>query len=235
MNENVKKIREYLLSKGLDEEYIDDCMGSSVYLAMEIMEYAHRNQKRENGEDYANHPGRCLITYRNLIGIGADGLGCIDRDLLDENRIPFDGVQEVCLLHDVIEDTEFSFEDVRNIYIDCGFKLYFDANIGDPLKRITHDKKVPYAEYVWICMMNPVSALVKLIDMNDNLRILDLVEFGKKQLERAQKYLGCSCGINDYYHFIEHMAKYRQEYQAMYGNENDSQIGEQNDEDVPTK
>ncbi len=226
MNENLKKIREYLLSKGVKEETIDSGMGSSVYLAMEIMEYAHRNQKRENGEDYANHPSRCLTTYRILIGIGANGEGMMDRDLLEENGIPFSGVQEVCLLHDVVEDSELSFEDVRDIYRECGFGWYFSACIGDALKRITHDKKVPYAEYVATCLANPVSALVKLIDMDDNLRILDLVEFGDRELKRAEKYLGCSAGINNCYHFVEKLAKYRKEFKAQCENEEGSATAE---------
>ena len=115
MNKNLEKIREYLIEMGVDEKTINNGMTSSVYLAMEIMEYAHRNQKRENGEDYANHPARCLTTYRELIGIGPDGDRVMDKDIMIKNRVPFDGVQEVCLLHDVVEDTEFTLNDVRDI------------------------------------------------------------------------------------------------------------------------
>lgn len=146
MNENLRRIKKYLLSVGVKEETIEDGRRSSVYLAMEIMEYSHRNQKRENGEDYANHPGRCLTRYREWIGIGPDGDRALDKDLLEQNGIPFDGVQEVCLLHDVVEDTELSLDDVRDIYVECGFKNYFDAYILDALKRITHDKAMGYEE-----------------------------------------------------------------------------------------
>ena len=209
MNENLKKIHEYLMSRGVEEETLLGSDTSSVYLAMEIMEYAHRNQKRENGEDYANHPARCLTTYRQLINIGPDGDGYMDEELLFRCNVPYWGIQEVCLLHDVIEDTEFTIDDVRDIYIDCGFEDYFDMYIEPALKRITHDKSMSYGDYIKICLENPISALVKLIDMQDNLRILDLISYNEKKYDRAQGYLFWTFIINDTYHFVENAKKYR--------------------------
>lgn len=211
MNKNLEKIRDYLIERGVDEKTIDGGMTSSVYLAMEIMEYAHRNQKRENGEDYANHPARCLTTYRELIGIGPDGDRVMDKDLLYHNNVPFDGVQEVCLLHDVVEDTEFTLDDVREIYVECGFEKYFDMYIKDALERITHNKAVDYGDYIKICLKNPISALVKLIDMEDNLRILDLIKYDEERYRRAQGYLFWAFIINDAYHFVENIENYKKQ------------------------
>lgn len=211
MNKNLEKIREYLIGMGVDEKTINSGTTSSVYLAMEIMEYAHRNQKRENGEDYANHPARCLTTYRELVGIGPDGDRIMDKDLIIKNNVPFDGVQEVCLLHDVVEDTEFTLDDVRDIYVECGFENYFDMYIKDALKRITQDKTVDYGDYIKICLKNPISALVKLIDMEDNLRILDLVKYDEERYHRAQGYLFWTFVINEAYHFVENAEKYKKQ------------------------
>ncbi len=211
MNKNLEKIREYLIKMGVDEKTINNGMTSSVYLAMEIMEYAHRNQKRENGEDYANHPARCLTTYRELISIGPDGDRVMDKDIMIKNRVPFDGVQEVCLLHDVVEDTELTLNDVRDIYVECGFENYFDMYIKDALERITHDKAVDYGEYIKICLKNPISALVKMIDMEDNLRILDLVKYDEERYHRAQGYLFWTFVINEAYHFVENAEKYKKQ------------------------
>ena len=209
MNEKLKKIHEYLLSKGVEEKTILNADTSSVYLAMEIMEYAHREQKRENGEDYANHPARCLTTYRELIGIGPNGDRVMDKDLLYRNNVPFDGVQEVCLLHDVIEDTEFTIDDIKEIYSDCGFDKYFDLYIEQPLMYITHNKEVDYGDYIKVCLKHPTSALVKMIDMQDNLRILDLTKYDEERYHRAQGYLFYSFIINEGYHFIENVQKYK--------------------------
>ena len=170
------------------------------------MEYAHRNQKRENGEDYANHPSRVLDTYQRLVGID---IGYFDKDLSYKYGIPYDGVQEVCLLHDVVEDTEFSIEEVRDIYVDCGFEKYFNLYIKEALKNITHDKAVDYGDYIKICIKNPISALVKLMDMQDNLRILDLIKYDEERYKRAQGYLFWTFVLNDVYHFLENAEKYR--------------------------
>lgn len=212
MNKNLEKIREYLIKMGVDKKTINNGMTSPVYLAMEIMEYAHRNQKRENGEDYANHPARCLTTYRELIGIGPDGDRVMDKDIMIKNRVPFDGVQEVCLLHDVVEDTELTLNDVRDIYVECGFEKYFDMYIKDALERITHNKSVDYGEYIKICLKNPISALVKMIDMEDNLRLLDLIKYDEERYLRAQGYLFWTFIINNAYHFIENIENYKKQF-----------------------
>ena len=212
MNENLKKIHEYLMGKGVDEKQLLEYDTSSVYLAMEIMEYAHRDQKRENGQDYANHPARCLEVYRELVGIKPHDFFCIDKDLMYKYNVPYDGVQEVCLLHDVVEDTEFTLDDVRDIYVDFGFEEYFDIYINDALKRITHDKSVDYGEYIKVVLKNPISALVKMIDMQDNLRILDLVKYDEERYHRAQGYLFWPFIINDAYHFVENTERYRKAF-----------------------
>ena len=176
------------------------------------MEYAHRNQKRENGEDYAEHPSRVLENYRKLVGIKPNDYFCIDEDMMAHNLIPYDGVQEVCLLHDVIEDTDFTIEELREIYIECGFEKYFDLYIEDALRKITHDKSMDYEEYIKICLKNPISAIVKMMDLQDNLRVIDLIDLNEEKYNRAKGYLSWILMINDKYQFLENANKYRKEY-----------------------
>ena len=197
------------MSRGTSEKALLAADKSSVYLAMEIMEYAHKDQKRENGEEYANHPARCLVTYRDLIGLSPEGNGNIDEDLICRYRVPFKGVQEVCLLHDVVEDTEFTLEDIKDIYTECGLEEYFIMYIEDALTRITHDKTVDYADYIKICLRNPISALVKMLDLNDNLNVLSLTRYDEERYHRAQGYLFYTLIINDAYHFVECANEYR--------------------------
>ena len=212
MNKKLIQIHEYLINKGADEETLLEWDSSSVYLSMEIMEYAHRNQKRENGEDYAEHPSRVLENYRKLVGIKPNDYFCIDEDMMAHNLIPYDGVQEVCLLHDVIEDTDFTIEELREIYIECGFEQYFDLYIEDALRKITHDKSIDYGEYIKICLKNPISAIVKMMDLQDNLRVIDLIDLNEDKYNRAKGYLSWILIINDKYHFLENANKYRKEY-----------------------
>lgn len=217
MNNNLEKIHQYLLKCGFKKEEILNLDTSPVYLAAEIAEYAHLNQKRENGEDYINHPIRCLNKYRELLGITPDDY-FIGKDLIHVSNIPFPGVQELCLLHDVIEDTSFSLNDIRNIYIECGFKEYFDCYIKDALLCITHDKTIKYDEYIKKCLTNPIAAIVKMIDLQDNLHVLDLNEFNKAKYHRSQKYLYYIYLINKTYRFIENIDKYRKELKKLNGN-----------------
>lgn len=212
MNKKLIKIHEYLIDKGADEETLLEWDSSSVYLAMEIMEYAHRNQKRENGEDYAEHLSRVLENYRKLVGIKPNDYFCIDEDMMAHNLIPYDGVQEVCLLHDVIEDTDFTIEELREIYIECGFEKYFDLYIEDALIKITHDKSMDYGEYINICLKNPISAIVKMMDLQDNLRVIDLIDLNEDKYNRTKGYLSWILVINDKYHFLENANKYRKEF-----------------------
>ena len=212
MNKNLQKIHEYLLKKGVDEEALATYDSSSVYLAMEIMEYAHRNQKRENGEEYALHPSRVLENYRNLVGITPNDYFCIDEDLMSKYQIPYDGVQEVCLLHDVIEDTEFSLEDVKDIYVECGLGNHFDIYIKSPLEYITHDKSMNYDDYIKICLKSPISAIVKMMDLQDNLRVIDLIKLNQTNFNRSHNYLSYIYVINGTYHFLENVAKYRKDF-----------------------
>jgi (p)ppGpp synthase/HD superfamily hydrolase len=212
MNKNLKKIHDYLLGTGIKEDRLRRSDESSVYLAMEIMEYAHRNQKRENGEDYANHPARVLENYRNLVGIEPGDFFCMDDELMHKHNVPYKGVQEVCLLHDVVEDTEFTIDDIGEIYKECGFDGFFRAYIEDALKRITHDKTVPYLDYIKVCLKNPISALVKMMDLQDNLRVIDLVELNEENYKRANDYLYYIYIINDIYHFLENVKTYKDEF-----------------------
>lgn len=137
----LQEIHNYLISLGKSEEELKELDQYSVYLSMEIMEYAHRNQTRDNGEDYANHPSRCMQSYRELVGIVPDDYYCIDKDLMYEYGIPYDGVQEVCLLHDVTINSDLTIDDIEEIFNECDLGLYFRLYIKKALNNISHNNE----------------------------------------------------------------------------------------------
>ena len=209
----LKKINEYILkNSNLTEKELLEFETTSVGLAKAICEYAHRDQKRENGEDYANHPFQLLQEYRRFVGIIEDDPFCIDSDLLWKNGIPFDGVQEVCLLHDVIEDTEFTFDDVKKLFTDQGLETYYKTYIESPLKLITHDKSMPYDQYIKLVLEHPTSALVKLLDLYNNLNPLTLVDLNEKVIKRMLNYEAYIVQILCNYNFVNAIARYREEF-----------------------
>ena len=192
-------------------------------LAKKIMEKAHKNQTRVSGEPYKLHPIRCFNNYAALIGyLDEPETKCYQ---LEEDGIPFFGVVEVALLHDVIEDTPFTIEKIEKLFQEEGLSSYFHKRIKDALERITHDKTMDYPSYIEICMGNPISALCKMLDLQDNLYVLSLSKLDAKNYKRAKNYLKYIYQINNKYHFIERTQKYRQEhYQKKNRNKRSSSI-----------
>ena len=86
----------------------------------------------------------------------------------------------VALLHDVVEDTKYTLDDIA--------ARGFGQDVVDALALMTHDKNVPYLEYVAKLKNNPVARAVKLADLahNSDPTRLDVVD--EKAEERFEKY-----------------------------------------------
>ena len=86
------------------------------------------------------------------------------------------------LLHDVVEDSETTFEDL------C--EMGFDKKIVEALKLLTHDPKVEYMDYVKALKNNPIARAVKLADLrhNSDMSRLDPESIDEYAIKRAEKY-----------------------------------------------
>ena len=87
----------------------------------------------------------------------------------------------VALLHDVVEDTEFTIDDLK----DQGYS----GEVLDALVLLTHDPDEPYLKYIERVRENPIARKVKLADLahNSDPTRLDR-EPTEKDLERLEKY-----------------------------------------------
>lgn len=86
----------------------------------------------------------------------------------------------VALLHDVIEDTDMTL---------IKLKAYgFDDDILEALRLMTHDKSIPYMNYVRAIKENPIATKVKLADLKHNSDLTRLESVSDKDLKRAEKY-----------------------------------------------
>ena len=85
------------------------------------------------------------------------------------------------LLHDVVEDTDYTFEDLE--------AMGFGDRVMRAIRLLTHDDAVPYMDYVREIKSDPLAVKVKLADLahNSDLTRLDH-EPTEKDLERYQKY-----------------------------------------------
>ena len=86
----------------------------------------------------------------------------------------------VALLHDVVEDTDYTIEDLT--------AMGFDKAVTDAIALMTHADGVDYMDYVRAIKENPIAKAVKLADLthNSDLSRLDIID--EKALQRVKKY-----------------------------------------------
>lgn len=191
--------------KNTFKEKYDKVMKSTLGISKAIAFVAHKSQFRLNNEPYFNHPANMIDKYAELLQFSNENFS-LDNVVI--HGIPFFGVMELCYLHDVIEDTEYTFEDIKAIFEKHGYLNEFNEDLATSLVLITHDKSESYDIYVNKCCENIVSALVKFLDMIDNLNLFTLDKFEDQELERIVKYNNCLKIINDKFHFIEKFSNY---------------------------
>lgn len=91
-----------------------------------------------------------------------------------------DAAKAVAWLHDVVEDTSTTFEELEA----AGVRQEVIA----PLRLLTHDKSVPYMEYVAAIKSDPVAREVKLADLRHNSDLTRLPRVTDAGRARAAKY-----------------------------------------------
>ena len=124
--------------------------------AMKLCFDAHKDQKDKSGLPYVFHPFHVA------------------------EQMPDEKTTIVALLHDVIEDTSYTLQDLREIG--------FDQDVLDALALMTHDKSVPYMDYVAKIKENTIARTVKLADLRHNSDLTRLDEIDETALKRAEKY-----------------------------------------------
>lgn len=85
----------------------------------------------------------------------------------------------IALLHDVVEDTKVTFEQLEK---------EFSSDIIKILKLLTHDKETDYMEYVKIIKENPIAKKVKIADITHNADETRLDKITEKDILRREKY-----------------------------------------------
>ena len=86
----------------------------------------------------------------------------------------------VALLHDVVEDTEYTLDDIRG--------MGFPKPVLDALALMTHDETVPYMDYIAKVRENPIAKAVKLADLSHNSDPARLEKITEADKRRFNKY-----------------------------------------------
>ena len=91
---------------------LDEEQNKTIRKAFDIALDAHKDQRRKTGEPYIYHPIEVAKIVANEIGLGTTSIAC-------------------ALLHDVIEDSDYTYEDLKKIF---GKKI---ADIVNGLTKIS--------------------------------------------------------------------------------------------------
>ena len=133
---------------------MEKILSNAISLALK----AHEGQVDKSGMLYAGHIMRVMAAGRTM----------------DEKIV---GV-----LHDVVEDTEWTFEAL----LDEGFPVH----IVDALRCVTKlSDNEPYGEFIERVMTNPLAAAVKINDLTDNMDVRRYKDLSDWDVKRLRKYL----------------------------------------------
>jgi hypothetical protein len=125
--------------------------------ALQIAVEAHAGQKDKSGLPYAFHPIRVMM------------------------RCKSDDAKIAALLHDVVEDTPVTLEQIS--------AEGFSEPVLTAVRLLTHDPAVSYEDYIRQLSKDPIAKEVKLADLEDNSDIRRLKEVDEKAVGRLRKYL----------------------------------------------
>ena len=125
-------------------------------LALRLCFDAHKEQRDKSGMPYVFHPFH------------------LAEQMTDEKTTI------VALLHDLIEDTDYTLNDLR-----C---IGFDEDVIEAIALMTHEDGVPYMDYVAKIKENPIAKAVKLADLRHNSDMTRFDVITPYDEVRAEKY-----------------------------------------------
>ena len=124
--------------------------------AYKIAKKAHLGQVDKAGEDYIKHPEKVASFVKT-----------------DEEKA-------VAYLHDVIEDTELTLEDLN--------KYDFSKEVLEAVDIITKKRGEDYQSYLNSVKKNKLARAVKLADLRHNSDLTRLAKVTEKDIKRKEKY-----------------------------------------------
>lgn len=129
---------------------------SMVDLALSIARQAHEGQLDKEGVDYIEHP------------------------IYVASQVDTEEEKAVALLHDVIEDSPVSAEEL--------LQAGLPETVVTAVQVLTKKKEQDYQTYLENVKKNPLARLVKLSDLKHNSDLSRLSSITEKDRERLKKY-----------------------------------------------
>lgn len=129
---------------------------STLERAIQIACEAHEGQYDKGGEAYILHPLRVML------------------------RMHTEPTRIAAILHDVVEDSNFTFEDLN--------KNGFSEEVVSAVDALTKRKGEEYLDFVRRAAAHPIACLVKRADLEDNLNLSRIKNPSERDHERAHRY-----------------------------------------------
>ena len=133
--------------------------------ALELAVRAHRGQRDKAGQPYILHPLRVMA------------------------RLDTETERMVALLHDVVEDTPYTLERLR--------ELGYGEDVLGALERLTKAEGEDYAAFIERVRPHPLARRVKLADLEDNMDVRRLPAVTAKDAERLARYRAAWARLKD--------------------------------------
>lgn len=133
---------------------VDEKQMAAIRAAYELAREAHKNQKRKSGEPYIIHPVAVALIVAEELRLGANPV-------------------IAAFLHDVVEDTDYTLEDIRGRF---GDDVAFLVGVVTKQKKEKYDKSKQVDNYRQILssvQFDVRALLVKLADRLHNMRTLE--------------------------------------------------------------
>ena len=124
--------------------------------AIELAKQHHEGQTDKAGNPYIEHPLRVMNQMKS-----------------EEEKI-------VAVLHDIVEDTDISLNDLKN--------EGFSEEVVSAVECLTKQDGENYDSYIERISFNPLAVKIKLADLEDNRDLTRLPQVTDKDLERLEKY-----------------------------------------------
>ena len=131
--------------------------------AVSIAALAHRSQKDKAGAPYLLHPLRMML------------------------RMKSEAAMMAAVLHDVVEDTDWTLEQLR--------ERGFPDEVLEAIECLTHRDGESYEEFIGRVEKNQIAREVKIADLEDNMNIQRIDRIGSKDLARLEKYHRAWCEL----------------------------------------
>ncbi len=124
--------------------------------ALDIAFNGHKDQYDKAGQPYILHPLRLMFAFNDVT------------------------LKVIALLHDVIEDTPITIDELRS--------KGFSEDILEAISALTKRNDESYEQFILRVSQNSLAKQVKIADLKDNMNLARLNKITQADLERLQKY-----------------------------------------------